>query len=52
VSVLVHGHALGFDELLLQIVEDVIVEMELTFEGAIGDPPTLARSVNTSSSNL
>jgi hypothetical protein len=39
--VLIHGHALGFDELLLQIVEDVVVEMELAFEGPISDPPTL-----------
>jgi hypothetical protein len=37
VAVLIHGDPPGFDELLLQVVEDVIVQLELTFEGAIGD---------------
>jgi hypothetical protein len=38
VAVLVRGDPLGLDELLLQIVEDVVVQVELAFEGAIGDP--------------
>src|SRR5262245_49618242 len=42
VTVLVHSHALGFEELLLQIVEDLIVQLELAFKGAVGDSPTLA----------
>jgi hypothetical protein len=42
VTALVHSHALGFDQLLLQIVEDLIIQMELAFEGAIGDPLSLS----------
>jgi hypothetical protein len=35
-AVLVHGKALGFDDLGRQILKDVIIQLKLSFEGAVG----------------
>src|SRR5947199_172728 len=45
-TVFIHGQTLTVNELLLQVCQDVIVELELPFEGAIGHASTALEQGN------
>jgi len=44
-AVLVHGEALGFDDLRLQVFKVIVVEREAALEGTIGDTPLALQKV-------
>src|SRR4029453_5648754 len=40
--VFVRGHALGFDEFILQHLKGLVIQLELKLQRAVGDPSSLS----------
>src|SRR5215510_589723 len=41
VTILIHCHALGFDEFILQHLKGLVIELELKLQRSVGDPSSL-----------